>query len=346
MSSIKKSDVVRLLLGDKRGRMPVKFCATAYAPANIALCKYWGKRNEELNLPITSSLSVSLGPLGTTTRVCLSARPADEVELNGQPVPPRSKFARALTAYLNLYRPSPTVFFRVETRNTVPTAAGMASSASGFAALVLALNELFGWSLPKKHLSILARLGSGSACRSVLDGFVEWAAGADEDGMDSHAVPVLGTWPDLRLGVLKISEEQKAVSSRDAMKRTRRTSALYEAWPVKVAHDLELIKSAIETRDFDLLGRTAESNALAMHATGLAAWPPVLFWRPESVAALHQVWALREKGLALYFTMDAGPNVKLLYQAADEPAVLAAFPAVLPVAPFAPPPAETARRKA
>lgn len=315
--------------------MPVKFCATAFAPANIALCKYWGKRNEELNLPITSSLSVSLGELGTTTKICLATVPRDEVVLNDQPLPARSKFVRSISTFLNLFRPNPTVFFKVETRNTVPTAAGMASSASGFAALVLALNELFGWALSTKHLSILARLGSGSACRSVMTGFVEWEAGADEDGMDSHAVQVPGTWPDLRLGVIKISEAEKDVSSRQAMKRTRRTSALYEAWPVKVAHDLALIKEAIDSRDFELLGRTAESNALAMHATGLAAWPPVLFWRPESVAAMHQIWALREGGLALYFTMDAGPNIKLLFQAADETAVNLQFPDVDIVAPFA-----------
>ena len=334
MRSLKKADVVRLLLGDRLGRMPVKFCATAFAPANIALCKYWGKRNEELNLPITSSLSISLGTLGTTTRVCLAGSPADEVVLNDAPLPTRGKFAKALSTYLDLFRPSPTVFFRVETRNTVPTAAGMASSASGFAALVLALNELFGWKLENRHLSILARLGSGSACRSVLKGFVEWDAGADEDGMDSHASQVNGSWPSLRVGVLKLSEAEKDISSRQAMKRTRRTSALYEAWPVKVAHDLSILKEAIDARDFDLLGRTSESNALAMHATGLAAWPPVLFWLPESVGTMHRIWDLREKGLPLYFTMDAGPNVKLLFQAEHETAVRDAFPAVDTVAPF------------
>ncbi len=335
MRSLKKIDVVRLILGKRLGKLPAAFFASAFAPANIALCKYWGKRNEELNLPITSSLSVSLGAMGTTTGLQLSAAPADEFLLNGQPVPARSKFGKALAAYLDLYRPSPTVFFRVETRNTVPTAAGMASSASGFAALALALNEMFGWKLAPKNLSILARLGSGSACRSIFKGFAEWNAGADEDGMDCYAEPLPGVWPELRLGVLTISREEKSVSSRVAMKRTRTTSSLYESWPVKVAHDLVLIKEAIAARDFDLLGRTAESNALAMHATGLAAWPPVLFWRPESVAAMHQIWGLRETGLALYFTMDAGPNIKLLFQSADETAVKLQFPEMEIVAPFA-----------
>lgn len=334
MASLKKADIVRMILGE-RARVPRKAEGRAFAPANIALCKYWGKRNEELNLPITPSLSVSLGTLGSTTRIAVrEGASADEVMLNGKPVPPRSKFAKAIGYYLNLYRP-PGVFFRLDTENTVPTAAGMASSASGFAAFVRALDDLFDWRLAPRHLSILARLGSGSACRSLYDGFVEWQAGAEEDGMDSYAEPVPGTWPALRLGVVKVSVAEKEISSRDAMKRTRRTSALYEAWPVKVAHDLALIKDAIESRDFELLGRTAESNALAMHATGMAAWPPVLFWLPDSVAVMRRIWSLREAGHAVYFTMDAGPNVKLLFLATDTALVQEHFPGVELVAPFA-----------
>lgn len=334
MRSLKKEDVVRLILADHRGRMPTKAAGHAFAPANIALCKYWGKRNEELNLPITNSLSVSLGNLGSTTDIRVIQGTQDEVLLNGAVVPPRAKFARAIVNYLNLYRPTPTLFFRVQTENSIPTAAGMASSASGFAAFVMALDDLFGWQLSPRHLSILARLGSGSACRSVYRGFVEWHAGADEDGMDSHAELHPGSWPALRLGIVKVSTAEKEIGSRQAMKRTRRTSALYEAWPVKVAHDLAILKDAIERRDFPLLGATAESNALAMHATGMAAWPPVLFWLPESVAVMRRVWALRERGLALYFTMDAGPNVKLLFEEQDAPTVREQFPEVELVAPF------------
>lgn len=316
--------------------MPQKATGRAFAPSNIALCKYWGKRNEELNLPITSSLSVALGTLGTTTTLSINTgSTADEIRLNGNPVPTRHKFAKGATGFLNLFRPTPTLFYRMDTVNTVPTAAGLASSASGFAALTLALNDLGQWDLEPRHLSILARLGSGSASRSVYQGFAEWNAGADEDGMDSYAVPVEGTWPELRLGLIKVSTAEKDISSRQAMKRTRRTSALYEAWPVKVAHDLVVVKEAIAARDFNLLGQTAESNALAMHATGLAAWPPVLFWLPESVAVMHRIWELRDQGLALYFTMDAGPNVKLLFQAADTALIQQHFPGVEVVAPFA-----------
>lgn len=335
MRSLRKIDVARLLL-DGLPRVPVKAEGIGVAPSNIALCKYWGKRNEELNIPITSSLSISLGPLGTTTRVTPRAD-ADEVLLNGRVEPARGKFAKAVRAYLDLFRPSPDTFYRVDTVNTIPTAAGLASSASGFAALALAVTDLYGWDLPPQRLSILARLGSGSASRSIHRGFVEWQAGADEDGMDSYATPVPGLWPELRIGLVKISTKPKDISSRKAMKRTRRTSVLYESWPVKVAHDLVVIRAAIETRDFPTLGATAESNALAMHATGLAAWPPVLFWLPESVAAMHRIWKLREDGVDVFFTMDAGPNLKLLFLAPDTATIETVFPGVEIVLPFARP---------
>ncbi|MFH0907504.1 MAG: diphosphomevalonate decarboxylase [bacterium] len=320
------------ILGD-RPRAPQKAEGSAFAPSNIALCKYWGKRNEELNLPITPSLSVSLGTLGTHTTVSLN--PAkDVIILNDRPVPERSRFAKSAIAYLDLFRPSPDTFFLVRTRNSVPTAAGVASSASGFAALALALNDFFGWDLERKDLSILARLGSGSACRSVYEGFVEWHAGAEADGMDCYAEPIDETWPDLRLGLINVSTAPKDVGSRSAMNRTRRTSALYESWPIKVSHDMALIKEAIRDGHFKLLGKVAESNALAMHATAISAWPPILFWLPESVAVMRRIWEQRDGGLDAYFTMDAGPNVKLLFLAMDTARVEAAFHGIEIATPF------------
>lgn len=334
MPTLHKADIVRQLL-EGRPRLPCRQEGRAFAPSNIALCKYWGKRNDELNLPVTDSLSVSLGELGTTTVVApLPDAPTDVVRLNGTPVPARSKFARGVTGFLDLVRPAPDFRYHVDTVNTVPTAAGLASSASGFAALALAVNDLCGWELSDRALSILARLGSGSAARSVYTGFVQWHAGAAEDGMDSFAEPLPHLWPALRIGLVKVSTAPKDISSREAMKVVRHTSALYETWPVKVAHDLAVVLGAIESGDFGLLGQTAESNALTMHATGLGAWPPILFWLPESVAAMHKVWALRETGHALYFTMDAGPNLKLLFLEDAQPAITDAFPGLEVVTPF------------
>lgn len=323
-------EVARRILEGRGGRAPKE--AARFAPANIALGKYWGKRDESLNLPVTSSLSVSLGDLGTHTTV----RPADhdEILLAGEPVDPRRPFAGRIREFLGLLRGGPYPGFRIETRNTIPTAAGLASSASGFAALVLALDEALDWRLEPREASILARLGSGSACRSVYRGFVEWKAGTAADGMDSYAEPMDAPWPSLRVGIVTVSAAEKPMGSRPAMRQTVETSALYHAWPAKVQADLEMIRAAIRGQDLGALGRTAESNALAMHGTMLAAQPPVLYWLPGSVRAIQRVWAARADGVPLYFTMDAGPNLKLLFQEADTAHVAERFPETRVVAPF------------
>lgn len=328
---LSKIEIIRRLLPAQPVESPR---GEAFAPANIALCKYWGKRDEELNLPMISSLSISLGKLGSEVKLARTSG-ADQVSLNGKVQARDTSFFQRATAFLDLFRPSPDYFFHLEAHNTIPTAAGFASSASGFAAVVLALNELFGWKLGRRELSILARLGSGSACRSLYDGFVQWQAGQAEDGMDSFALPIDAVWPELRVGLLVISDEQKKVGSRAGMKQTVETSFLYKAWPRQVEHDLAALQDAIRTRDFARLGQTAESNALAMHATMIATVPPVLYWKPESVAAMNKIWKLRAAGLPLYFTMDAGPNLKLLFTAAHEKDVHQNIPDLQVVAPFA-----------
>jgi diphosphomevalonate decarboxylase len=326
-----KSDVVKIVLENRQSE-PSEF-GEAFAPANIALAKYWGKRDEELNLPRTSSLSVSLGEYGSYTKISQNGN-GDSYTLNGQAVATDSTFARRLGLYLDLFRPAKDFFFRVETVNSIPTAAGLASSASGFAALAFALNDFFQWHLDKTAISILARLGSGSACRSVYNGFVEWQAGIEESGMDSFALPLPHTWPDLCLGLIEISSEEKPVSSRAGMKRTVETSVLYKSWPEKTEKDLERLKTAIEKKDFELLGQTAESNALAMHATMIAAWPPLLYWLPKSLETIHKIHRLRDDGLPVYFTMDAGANIKLLFEVKDMDDVRCQFENIKIIRPF------------
>lgn len=174
--------VERMLAGRGAQRGEI---ALAYAPANIALVKYWGKRDEALNLPVTGSLSISLGPLGSHVELARSDAAADGVWLNGKKLAAESSFARRAGAFLDLFRPAEDFFFDLKARNTVPTAAGFASSASGFAALAKAADGLFGWGLSTRELSILARLGSGSAARSLEDGFVEWQAGTAAGCVDS-----------------------------------------------------------------------------------------------------------------------------------------------------------------
>jgi len=325
-------DVVRRILAGRGGQAGE--WGAAYAPANIALVKYWGKRDEVLNLPVTGSLSISLGPLGSHVEVGYSDGPTDEIWLNGAPMPLTSSFARRASAYLDWFRPAAGVCFALKARNTVPTAAGFASSASGFAALAKALDDWFGWELAPRELSILARLGSGSAARSLADGFVEWQAGVDPDGMDSYAERLEADWPELRVGALVLSAAEKPVGSREGMKRSVETCEFYREWPGRVEKDLAALKAAIGENDMAALGAVAEANALAMHALMMATRPPIVYALPETVAAMRAIWAAREAGLPLWFTMDAGPNVKLLFEAKDEARVREVFPAMQTVAPF------------
>ncbi len=308
-----KQDIVSRLVGPKKE--PQKKEATSFAPANIALIKYWGKRDNELNLPVTSSVSLSLSK-GTHTKIT-STNDCDTILLNGKECAKESTFSKRLINFLDLVR-APGTYFRIETTNEIPTASGFASSSSGFAALVKALNELYSWNADDKTLSILARLGSGSASRSIYTGFVEWHAGSQPDGLDSYSEPLNTNWNEPKIGLITISDKEKPIDSRQAMKCTVETAMLYKAWPEQVARDLASIKHAINTKDFSLLGKTAESNALAMHATMIASSPPILYWLPESVAVMHTIWQLRKDGLELYFTMDAGPNVKIIYREQDK----------------------------
>jgi len=321
-----KQDVVNKILAHARPLKEKCEQVSAFAPTNIALCKYWGKRDAELHLPMTSSLSVSLPDKGaTTTLAALAEGKSDNIILNQQPIAPDSEFSRRLVAFLDLFRHG-NIFFHVDIHTNIPIAAGLASSACGFAAMTLALNELFNWQLDKTSLSILARLGSGSACRSLWQGFVEWSVGKREDGMDSYAVPLSESWPGLYIGILPISDKTKAISSRDAMRNTVDTSLLYKKWPAICQQDLMQIKQAIKTQDFILLGETAEANALAMHATMQDAKPSISYFLPETLVAMQKIRDCRQQGLNLYFTQDAGPNLKLLFLQQDKNTVKNYFP--------------------
>jgi diphosphomevalonate decarboxylase len=301
--------------------------ATARANVNVALVKYWGKRDAALNLPAAGSISVTLDGLGVVASVRFRGG-ADRFVIDGEEAVGDER--GRLVAFLDLVRAEcgrdgPV---EVETRSTVPRAAGLASSAAAFAALALAATRAAGRQLDPRALSVLARRGSGSAARSVFGGFVEWERGERADGTDSSARPLLdaGAW-DLRVVVALVSSARKAVSSREGMTHAA-TSPLYPAWIAEVDRDLERARDAIARRDLDALGRTAEHSALTMHAVGLAAEPPLLYWRAATVECIHRVWALRAAGTKAYVTIDAGPQVKVLCDPAGEGAVRAALAAV------------------
>ncbi len=308
---------------------PTKKSGHAWAPVNIALCKYWGKRNEELNLPTASSLSISLSK-GTQTDISWH-HGKDQIFLSDQMLLSTDPFAVRLTSFLDLFRPDADFGFVVKTANEVPTKAGLASSASGFAALTLALNDLFDWKLSNKNLSLLARVGSGSACRSIEKGFVLWTRGLSDDGLDSYAEKLSLSWPDLCLGLLLVDSGEKAVGSKEGMLRTQKTSKLYPQWPMIVEEDIIEIQECIKKRDFASFGHIVESNALTMHATMLSAWPPLMYLSEKSLSLLKIIWKWREDGLLVYASMDAGPNIKLFYQALDKEKVMKAFPNLIEV---------------
>lgn len=329
-----KREVIKAILQDAYLQLPKNNSGSAFAPTNIALVKYWGKRNTELNLPMTSSLSISLGEKGAKTTLTLHEKSFDEIYLNNQLIAIDSAFAKKLIQFLDLFRVSHSHHFKIDIHANIPVAAGLASSACGFAALTQALNKIYGWNLSFKELSILARLGSGSACRSIWNGFVEWQAGKQMDGMDSHGESIDIQWPELSIGLVIMSAAEKKISSREAMQRTVETSSLYKVWPEKVANDLPLVKQAIAQKDFILLGKTAESNALSMHATMMSAWPPVSYALPETTSAMQQVWELRQQGTDVYFTQDAGPNLKLIFLKQDSSVIQRFFPSIEIIHPF------------
>ncbi|GAB3796011.1 diphosphomevalonate decarboxylase [Virgibacillus kimchii] len=294
--------------------------ATAKAHTNIALIKYWGKRKESIILPTNNSLSLTLDGFYTQTTVEFEENlTEDKFFLDGKPV--TDVQYNRVSQFLDLIRDlaGKKVFASVHSENQVPTAAGFASSASGFAALAAAGAKAIGLELDDQELSRLTRQGSGSACRSIYGGFAEWQMGTLEDGSDSYAVPVAPVehW-DLRVAAVVLDAKMKKVSSRDGMRRTVETSPFFSGWLDSIPLDLREIKSGILARDFEKVGKITESNCLKMHATTLGAYPPFTYWMDTTLAVMHTVQELRENGIPAYFTIDAGPNVKVLYLPENE----------------------------
>lgn len=295
--------------------------ATARAHPNIALVKYWGKRDDSLILPAAGSLSMTLDCLPTTTTVRLLDDTGDDVfTLNGAPAD--QKATSRTSRFLDVVRELAGDRRRaaVVSANEAPTGAGLASSAAGFAALALAASTAYGLDLGERGLSRLARRGSGSACRSVVPGFAVWHAGSG-DG-DSYAEQLDA--PDLRLVAVTIDAGPKAVSSREAMRRTRDTSPFYDAWVSSTEGTLADMVQACRVGDLARIGELTESHALRMHAVIASCMPPVRYLAPASVSVFDAVAALRSSGLYAWATADAGPNVCILTTPADAAQVASA----------------------
>ena len=281
------------------------------AHTNIALIKYWGKRDEIDFLPMNSSLSMTLDKLYTDTMVVFDDSFAqDSFYLNGEKQ--GEKETKKISKFLDLFREEKKTAMRarVESINHVPTAAGLASSASAFAALAGAANLALGLDLDPQRLSTFARRGSGSATRSIYGGFVEWDMGTCSD--DSFAVPVDDASWDIGMVIVAVNQKAKEVSSRIGMKRTVETSPFHSACTTPSKKDIQDITAAIAAKDFIRLGEITEANGMKMHGTMLGAEPPFSYWEPDSIVAIKTAQTLRKQGIPCYVTMDAGPNVKVL----------------------------------
>jgi len=288
---------------------------TACAHANIALVKYWGKRDAELNLPAAGSLSLTLAELTTTTSVRFVPGAArDTLTLDGHPAPEPAR-AR-LASWLDLVRDraGSDLHAEVSSVNDFPTASGLASSASAYAAVTVAACAAAGLDLDQRELSLLARRGSGSAARSIFGGFVIMHRGQRDDGGDAfaEALSTAESWPVRMIVAVVGGGAPKAHSSREAMEHCARTSPLHAAWLQTVPRDLAEAQDAVAASDLVALGEVAERSALTMHAAAMASRPPILYWRPETLTCMQTVRVLRAGGVPAYFTIDAGPHVKVL----------------------------------
>jgi diphosphomevalonate decarboxylase len=305
--------------------------ATAVAHPNIALVKYWGKRDVEQNIPAVGSLSITLDGLTTATTVRFDPALAhDTFFLGGREVP---KMAERVVACLDRVRrrTGVSMFAVVESDNDFPTAAGLASSASGFAALVVATDAALGAGLDRSELADLARQASGSAARSLFGGFVELRLTPDGPyPTETRQLLEPSAWP-LRVLVAVTDPGPKAVGSTEGMLMTKHTSPYYPAWVESSPADLLEARSAVERRDFEALADVSETSCLKMHALMLSARPGLVYWNGTTVECICKVRELRAGGVPVFFTVDAGPQLKAVclpeaYQRVERE--LAAIPGV------------------
>jgi diphosphomevalonate decarboxylase len=283
--------------------------ASAVAQPNIALIKYWGKQDVAGNVPAVGSLSITLDSLETQMTVQFDGElGSDELFLNGEPAARMlPRVSRCLDDLIGSER-SPA---RIESICNFPIAAGLASSASSFAALVVAASEAAG--LPSDTLSLARAAGqaSGSAARSLYGGFVELKLSVEKSPSDIAVASILDgdSWP-MQVIVAITATGEKPISSGDAMNLSSRTSPFYASWLEHQDHDLAIARQAVEDRDFSTLAAISEHNCLKMHSVMWASRPPVVYWNKATLACMETVRRLQADGIPVFFTIDAGPQVK------------------------------------
>ena len=293
--------------------------ASASAHPNIAFIKYWGNRDQTLRLPANGSVSMNLGSLRTVTTVTFrDDLRADALTVNGGEITgPALDRAAAFMDRVRALAPD-AGYAEIQSENNFPMGAGIASSASAFAALALAASRAAGLNLKENELSRLARLGSGSACRSVPEGFCEWAYGSGDADSASVSIAPASHW-DLTDLIAVISGEHKKVGSSAG--HGMADSSPYQAERVRTAPErVRKCRDAVLRKDFDALAEVSERDMIMMHAVMMTQVPPLLYWEPASIRLVKRVKEWRDEGLPCFATLDAGPNVHVICPAyaADE----------------------------
>lgn len=294
--------------------------ATAIAPSNIAFIKYWGRKDEILRLPTNGSISMNLSNLLTTTTVEFNPSFIEDTVIFGE------KEANAadqrVIAHIDRIRKRADIQEKVKviTKNNFPSGSGLSSSASGFAALTVAGVGAAGLTLSEKELSILARLGSGSACRSIPDGFVEWL-----DGDTSETSYAISLYPpeywDITDVVALVSSNKKDVSSTEGQRRAA-SSPFFQTRLVQHPQKMQQIKTYLEEKNFQAFGEVVEAEALELHAIYLTSQPSLLYLLPESLGVMQAVKKWREDGLSVYFSLNTGQDVHIICQKSDTETVV------------------------
>ncbi|XP_059616258.1 diphosphomevalonate decarboxylase [Phlebotomus argentipes] len=313
---------------------PIMASATCTAPVNIAVIKYWGKRDEQLLLPINDSISVTLSEMYAKTTIVASPEfSKNRLWLNGQE---QTFDSPRIINVLQQFRQEVEkcgikgdVYswnLHICSENNFPTAAGLASSAAGYACLVYTLATLYGLQ-DKIELSSIARVGSGSACRSVYGGFVQWQAGKLPNGSDSLAVQLAPSthWPDMEILILVVSDNRKKVSSTGGMERSVKTSTLIHHRAMQIVPErVEKMRKAIQERDFETFAEITMKDSNQFHAVALDTFPPCVYLNDVSHAIIdlvHRFNAASGKTRIAY-TFDAGPNACFYLMRQDVPQVL------------------------
>lgn len=298
---------------------------TARAHTNIALIKYWGKSDPILRLPLMSSLSMTLDAFYTDTLI-EKTDAKNEFYLNGKRQ--NGQAQKRVFSYLDTLKEKfgYTDNLIVKSTNHVPTSAGLASSSSAFAALAASFCKLYNLDVDKAELSRLARLGSGSASRSIFGGLAIWQKGNSNQSSYAYALDEKPKM-DLQLLAVELNTEQKKISSTKGMKDAQ-SSPFFSTWTNRNQLELDEMIKAIKQNDFTALGSLAELNANEMHAINLTAQPEFTYFMPETIRAIKLVEDLRTKGIECYYTIDAGPNIKVLCQLKNRKEIIEHFESV------------------